>query len=206
VGVVKKDKQKIYLDFDNTIVNSTKAFCDVYNNYFVDVYPEKYGGSKADWTKVKVWNFSDQCTGLTDKDVEDIFASEPFFRYLEFYEGAKKVISKLSRQYDIRLCTMGTPMNVSYKSKWVNTHLSSIKNHIYIVNEGEKIDKTMIDMGGAIFIDDNQNNLTNSNAAVKICYGDGSANWNDNWMIDGITQFMCSDWDTLHDTITKIVT
>lgn len=64
--------RRIFLDFDNTICNSSQAFCRSYNY----LYKDKPNFKLADWTKVEVYNFKDQCPLV--ENVNIIFESDEF--------------------------------------------------------------------------------------------------------------------------------
>lgn len=165
--------KRIFLDFDGVIVDSVKSYCSVYNYFFK---------ANADYTKVNKWDLSDECLKAV-KYVEDIFASKEFFDYLELMdEYTKDVLDQLKEKYEIIICSIGTPMNISRKSKWIEDYLG-IKDMILLSKSDLVIDKSIIDMGNSIIIDDNSNNLFSSNADIKICFGEVKE-WNENW--DGL--------------------
>ena len=166
------DKETIILDFDGVIVNSIKSYVRVYNEIF---------NKNSDYTKVKSWGMFEQCP---DADVEKIFASSLFFDYLEFMENANEVIEKLTQKYNVVIVSIGTPNNISNKSLWIKNNMPYIKNCIFIVNDGGKMDKSCIQMENVTaFIDDNVDNLNSSNCKNdnKYCFGkiyDFNENWN----------------------------
>jgi 5'(3')-deoxyribonucleotidase len=164
------DKQKIYLDIDNTITNSTKAFVLVYNTLF----KSKTNFIPADWQKVDVWSFQDQCTLLKDtKSVEDIFKTNLFFSYLEFInENTYEIIKEINEEYNIILVSIGTFSNISLKAEWCRFNLPCIKEAIFLVNANGKMNKSAINMSDGIIIDDVASNLESSNAKNKICFGE----------------------------------
>jgi len=73
-------------------------------------------------------------------------------------------------------------------------YLPFIKECIFIVNDGYRMDKSSINMQGAIFLDDTTDNLNSSNADIKICVGNKYP-WNDKW--DGIRCYNWTDIKTL---------
>ncbi len=177
---------KIFLDFDCTIADSVKTYCNVYNL----LYKEQNGYKKADYNKVNRYDLKDQCDLIEHQEI--IFSSEKFFRYLELMPYAKEVIERLGSKYELAICSIGTLDNISYKSKWISNNLPFINNVILISNvvgvHGIKTDKSIINMEEAIFIDDHAENLFSSNAGFKICFGK-QYEWNKNW-----TGQRCFDW------------
>lgn len=187
-------KLKLFLDFDNTITSSTEAFCDVYNNW----YQNEPNFTPAKWHLVDKWNFDDQCLLLEGKNekVEEIFGSPDFFTYLDFLNGnTKEIIEKLCEKYDVIIVTIGTLDNIALKSKYIKEKLSCIKECIFLVNDGCVMNKSQIDMQGAVFLDDVSSNLNSSNADVKICVGD-EYSWNKDW--NGVR---CYNWTDIGDLL-----
>ena len=179
-------KKNLFLDFDGVPVNSIKAYCDVYN----EVYKDHHEFKKANWIYCNDWSLEDQCP-LSEKPKE-LFEHDEFFKRLEFYPGAKESLEVLKDQYNIIICTMGTLHNISKKCVWIQNNMPYIKDAIFISNK-DCIDKSLIDMSGGIFIDDNSENLLASNADIKINYTHVKTySWNDNW--DGL---QVHNWVTL---------
>lgn len=177
---------KIFLDFDCTIADSVKTYCNVYNL----LYKEQDGFVKANDSKVNRYDLKDQCNLVGHQ--EDIFSSEEFFKHLEFMPYAKEVIERLGSKYELAICSIGTLDNISFKAKWIRENLSFINNAILISNvveaQGIKTDKSIVNMKGSIFIDDHSENLLSSDAELKICFGK-EYDWNKNW-----TGQRCFDW------------
>jgi 5'(3')-deoxyribonucleotidase len=164
-------KRNLFLDFDNCIANSLKAYCDYYKRY--------YGGN-PDWTKVKLYNLRDQCPDVPIEQVKHIFAREYFFKVLQFMPNAYNVLQKLKDKYTEILVSIGTFENISNKSIWVKKNMSFIKKAYFIYDENCTLDKSMIDMSGGIIVDDCAVNLESSNADIKILFDNDFA-WNANY-------------------------
>ena len=167
----------LFLDLDATIVDSSKAYCAVYNTY----YSHLEGFKPADHTKVYQYNFSDECL-LALQDKSKIFGNQDFFDNLILFENAYEVLLSLKDKYNIIICTLGDNDNISLKSQWIKENLPFVNNCIFINSNGIN-SKSIVDMSGGIFIDDHQDNLFSSNAEYKYCYGEVKG-WNDKW--DGI--------------------
>ena len=170
-------KSKLFLDFDNTLVNSTKQFCKVYNILYAD-YPEF---KPADYTKVINYNFTCQCPLVNN--VLSIFEQELFFEDLEFInDNTYEILEKLNRKYQIIIVTIGTPLNLARKAMWLKENLPFIKDYILLNNGNCKMDKSLVDMSGKdnVFIDDIPSNLLSSNCETKILFGE-IFSWNNDW-------------------------
>lgn len=168
-------KQKLFLDYDDTIISAKKAYCETYNHFYRN-NPEF---KEAKWWLSEEWNMKDQCPLVTN--VENIFASKLFFDYADFMNGnTKEIIENLCDKYDVIIASIGTVDNIYHKSLWLKEDLPCIKQYIMLTNEGCKMNKSTINMQDSIFIDDVKSNLDSSNAKIKICFGD-IYDWNRNW-------------------------
>jgi 5'(3')-deoxyribonucleotidase len=162
------NKRNLFIDFDGTIANSIKAYCEYYRIMYRQI---------PDHTKVKRYNLSDQCPLVPLKEVNNIFGSQLFFDCLELMPNAFDVVKKLKDKFNIILCSIGTFKNISYKSLWIEKHLPFIEDAILIRNKNCNMDKSIIDMNSGIIVDDVGENLATSNADIKILF-DNDFEWN----------------------------
>jgi 5'(3')-deoxyribonucleotidase len=181
--------RKIFMDFDGTIVNARKAYCDVYSKLYSGC--EFY--EHPNWQNVTEWDLSKMCP----LSREDLFGHDGFFYELEFMDNAKEKLALLSKEFDIIICTIGTCDNLTKKSQWIKYNLPFIKKSICINNGNNHMDKSIIDMRGEIIVDDVSNNLGKSNADIKLCFGD-VFKWNEDW-----TGLRFYDWDSLYNELMK---
>lgn len=184
---------KLFLDFDGTIADSIKTYCNVYNA----LYTQKSGFKEADYNKVNRYDLKDECHLVNHQ--EEIFSNEEFFKHLELMPDAKEVIERLASKYEIIICSLGTLDNISYKSRWIKDNLPFIQHVILISNVvgagGIKTDKSTINMKDSIFIDDHADNLFSTNAKHKICFGK-EYSWNESW-----TGERCFNWREVEDLL-----
>lgn len=166
-----KNKVKLFTDFDNVLVNSTRSFCESYNilyKYHKDFTP-------ANWELVNMWNMQDQCKLLkSEADVLEIFETPIFFKLLKLInENTYEIVRELSEKYHIIVVSIGTPINLSRKALYLQETLPFIKNYALLYNENCKMDKEIIKMDypDSIFIDDHVDNLISSNAVNKYVFG-----------------------------------
>lgn len=169
---------KLFIDFDDTIVETMRTYCTTYNHLYKNHPDYKF----ADYTKVKHWDFREICP-LTVDNPNEIFENENFFKFATFYYDVRKVLKKLNEKFEIYIITIGTPKNIELKTRWIAEHLPFIENSIFLYNKSIKMDKSIIDMSDGILIDDHQNNLFNSNAMGKICFNGSGRKlpWNKDW-------------------------
>lgn len=158
---------KIFIDFDNTIADSTKAICDMYN----ESYKDHKDFVPASPDKCFEWDFKDVCPLAPSWWIENCFNNKIFFSKLELLKDARSSIYRLSKKHDIYIVTIGDFRNISYKSMFIEGMLPFIKNVIFIKNENCNMNKEIIDMSDGILIDDNLENLKSSNAAYKFVFG-----------------------------------
>lgn len=168
-----EQKPKLFLDFDNCIVNSIKAIVDLYN----EDYRFYEGYSHIDWWDINTWNFT-ECNCADISYINQCFNQQRLFDRLEFMSWAKEVITVLEKLYDITIVSHGYSPNLIFKQFWISSQFLDIK--FIGVNLEQYTDKSCIDMSGAIFIDDNIKNFSNCNADRKICFGE-KYSWNCNW-------------------------
>ena len=167
----------LIVDFDSTIANSQEAFCKVYN----ELFKNHKGFTPADWTKIERWDMKDQCTLLTDDvNTKTLFSMKAFFDVVELYDGAKEVLDEISKYTDVVICSAGTSGNIVHKVLWLEKHLPFADIVPVIIKKSNGYGKKIINMEGAVFIDDHAHNLRESNADFKIMYGKSFA-WNSNW-------------------------
>jgi hypothetical protein len=174
-------KSKLFCDIDNTIINSTKKFVSIYNQIY------KYNSNfiRANWKLVNVWDFKDQCPLV--ENVEDIFRMKRFFTNLSFInDNTYEVLWELNKKYQIIIVSIGTSGNIALKTAWINEHLPFIKDSIFLVNNGTKMNKDLVNMSGKgnVFLDDVVSNLNSvsdpDNNLRKIAFGD-IYSWNIEW-------------------------
>jgi 5'(3')-deoxyribonucleotidase len=168
-------KDKLFLDFDSTIVDSITAYCRLYTY----LYSDKQNFRVPNPRKVDRWDLSDECE-LAKDNVEEMFSNKLFFNFLDFMPDAKETILKLLEEFEIYIVTIGTRMNIRHKAKWLNIYLPEVTNTIFIHNGNCTMDKSIIDMRNGILLDDNSKNLFSSNAYLNLCFGQKKS-WNADW-------------------------
>lgn len=110
-------------------------------------------------------------------------------------DNAKEVLNRLKNKYEIMIVSMGVQPNLFGKEIWIKDNLLFAK---FIGIDMKKYkDKSSIDMSDGILIDDEQRYLDNSNANIKICFGD-EYKWNEAWK--GIR---CFNWTELENYLMK---
>lgn len=173
---------RLVIDIDCTSFNTIKAIVQIYD----ELHCTDSNYKKIDWSEVHTYGF-DELSCAKHTEINDYFETDKLFELLEPIENFDEVILRLKDRYEnIEFCSMGFEKNLQNKARMIS------ERYPYAtftgVNIAEYSDKSCIDMTDAIFIDDLPKNLKNSNAAVKILYGD-EEEWNKDW--NGIR---CHNW------------
>lgn len=178
-------KPKLFLDVDDTLIQSSKAYCDTYNL----LYHSNSLFKTADYTKNFDWNFEKTCP-LAKDSTEAIFGSQFFFDLVEIMPNAINILKKLKDKYQIILCSIGTFDNISLKTAYISDNLPFIDDFIGIVNSSCMMNKSIVNMKSNyndennIFIDDNEDNLLSqqgTSGLIRYCYGNTKP-WNSKWL------------------------
>lgn len=146
----------IYLDFDNTIVESNQRVIDILNNRY------NLAKSEAD---LNDYQFN-SIYPITEQEKLEIFESDEFYEKLRFKPGVLEVLNKYFNFYNIVIVSKGTANNLLKKEKWIKKNLPF--NFKFIGLRGQSLRK-QIDMKNSIQIDDNLKCLE-TNASLKILY------------------------------------
>lgn len=168
------DKRRLILDFDNTIVDSVTAVVSIYNDDF-EYYPDFVPIYPCD---INTYKFKELILA-TPAYINSLWNQPRFFERLKFMDNAQEVLPILADEYDIGIATLGYPSNLHGKEIWIRDNIPYVKE-LYLIDSKQYKDKSHIDMSGAIFLDDNIEMLTTSNANVKIAFGD-VYEWNKGW-------------------------
>jgi len=172
---------KIILDFDEVIVDTIDA---ILHTYVHDKF-NSYINFKKVLDRMYNWDMMDVLPLWTIHQLNDCFGREEFFFNLGIKEGVYKFLEMCNdKNIKVLICTKGSNKNISLKAKFIQEHFPEIETiYMNMSGHGSDIGKQMIDMKGAIFVDDNENNLFSSNASEKICFGTYGFDkqWNENW-------------------------
>lgn len=161
---------KIYLDCDGVIIASNETMCKMLNI----LYDKNHKGSE-----VISWDYTNLYP-TSSIEVESLFNAQAFFDNVEFVKGAKKYLTKYRKK--IIIVTKGSPTNYIRKRWWFN---DKGFGDIPIIPIPITLSKGLINMKGGLLIDDNTNNLKESNATWKIQFVEYNDNkkreWQEGW-------------------------
>lgn len=193
-------RPKLFLDFDNTIVDTIAAVVSLYNedyvnhDGFVAINPEN----------VTSWEFT-ECNLATYEEIDRYFGDKRFFQRVKLYPSAGQVLRSLSHRYDITIVSHGYASNLRLKEEWIKDNLfkeifdSSCNAEFIGVDWETHNDKSHVDMSNSIFVDDSIRNLETSSAKYKILYGE-YMDWNNT----NIEFIRCKNWLDLNNQICLI--
>lgn len=178
----------VYIDFDNTMVESNKKVIEILN--------KRYSLDKTEEDLVDYGYNS--IAPITEKEKLEIFESDEFFDKLELKKGFMEFFNRNKKRINFVVATKGTPVNLEKKEKWLRKNISKKIKFIGIVNEG--FSKKQVDMNGAIQIDDFITAL-DTNAGLKILYKDNhSFEWQTNYINTDI--MVVNTWEEVDDILT----
>lgn len=193
-----KESPVFYIDFDNTLLNTVRVYCDTYNVL--------YSGN-ADWTKSKTWNLEDECPPRYEEMSDDIFDSDMWWvmhnTKFYYYDRAIDFVDYACKIGKAFVVTVGTDLNIINKSTFLNETLNKDLGKLYIVKKDAFEIKSKIDMSDGIIIDDRVDVLNDSNALYKVRFGE-DFEWNKDWKPNNITTFTCRTWDEMFGLIKRL--
>ena len=169
---------KIYLDVDNTVMDSLTMNVKLLNKKF---------GLKVKPDDVMKWNFSDVYPNATKKDIYESFDCNEFFENVKLIQGAEYFIN--THKDDIVFTTIGTPRNLEKKCEWLWSRGFGDCKFLGIPTTKTKGD---YDMSDGVIVDDAQKNLFASNAKYKILFNHRQnwlTDWTDKWIGDTATSY-----------------
>ena len=174
-----KTKLKLFLDADDTILESSQAIIEILNNKY-NITPPKTMADLRDWGYRSIYKY------LTPTDVEDLFETDEFFnivqpdkKFLNFYNTNKD-------KFDIIIVTKGTKANIDKKKDYLKKIFGDDFEYVGMIlarDEDGKIisqfDKSQVNMSKGIHIDDRPDALMSTNANIKVLLRRGDYYWND---------------------------
>ena len=164
------DKQKIFWDVDDVILNTSEALIEIINKKYR--IPQGLEPKTVD--DQKSWGYKSILRSFTEGQLFEILESDEFWKKVRINKDFKMLLDTgLLDNYDNVLVTKGTLTNLSLKIGYLKSHgLNCNRDFTYdpiVIEAGESAtDKSAIDMRGSIQIDDNITNLINTNARIKI--------------------------------------
>lgn len=195
-GNIDIEKQTIYMDVDDVILNTRDTIIQLIRNKY------KTEDKEENAKQEKSWNFKTTYRNLSEKELLSFFDSNEFWDNVKYKKSFLKILeSGILDKYNLILVTKGSEKNIQLKFNYLSKKMNF--NNIGYIGVEEKEDKAKVKMYEGIQIDDNYNFLKNTDARIKILYREeGNENdVNSYWLIkDNLTRlYVCTNQDELID-------
>lgn len=149
---------KLFIDFDNTIANSSEVIVDMLNEHF---------GKNENFEKLRKYDFSDLFPECSYWDIEKFFNSDEMFERLKIFPNMIETVNAFKDFFDeISIVTIGTKHNLENKKRFLKEN--NLELTFYGIENNGRSDKSSVDMHNGVFIDDHIGCLHSSNAKIKI--------------------------------------
>ncbi len=149
---------KLFIDFDNTIANSSEVIVDMLNEHF---------GKNENFEKLRKYDFSDLFPECSYWDIEKFFNSDEMFERLKIFPNMIETVDAFKDFFDeISIVTIGTKDNLENKKRFLKEN--NLELTFYGIENNGRSDKSSVDMHNGVFIDDHIGCLHSSNAKIKI--------------------------------------
>lgn len=171
--------RKLYIDVDNTLINSVAASVHVWNKYHQP--PSK---KPVDYRKVYKWDMTDVCKGINQSIVVDIFESDEFFKVAQPHKDVLPTLRLLQKEgYEIIAHSIGTTNNLIKKMAYLERAFGKLLSGYIMINNGFEctMNKSILNFADGVIVDDHVKNLTSSNAPIRICAKMNKGEWNSVW-------------------------
>lgn len=159
---------KIFLDCDDTIMNSSECIIDLLN---------KKNGTNKTIRDLKDFHYRSIDKMLTDEDVIRLFESDEFWDSVDYNNGFLEIKDFIDSNFDVEVVSCGTELNLKKKKEKLKP--LGYKFTGILIKDDSNLCKKCIDMQNGIQIDDNMSSMSNTNAAIKILFQNNSDfTWN----------------------------
>lgn len=179
-----KERLKVMIDMDDTIVSSQLRIREMYQSEFGGELP----------SELLVWNGCDQLHKAPKGWIESAFNSKEFFNGLQIFPNVEDILKELNTMdcFDIYLATIGLPLNIQCKVDYMqDTGLSKyFKDLIFCMKTGNGVSMGKSFLAHeSVMIDDHAKNLTH--CKYPILFWNGSfKQWN-----NGYEGMAMNGWD-----------
>lgn len=149
---------KLFIDFDNTIANSSEVIVDMLNEHF---------DKNENFEKLRKYDFSDLFPECSYWEIEKFFNSDEMFERLKIFPNMIETVDAFKDFFDeISIVTIGTKDNLENKKRFLKEN--NLELTFYGIENNGRSDKSSVDMHNGVFIDDHIGCLHSSNAKIKI--------------------------------------
>lgn len=172
-----QDKITIIFDFDDTLVNTSDAMIDYYN----EKYHDKKDYKLAEGTIYR-WDAQDKLPLMNIKQIMKIFESTFFWKNIRLKDDAIEVVKYFSDHpfFNVKIMSVGTAKNLSKKSLYIQKYFPFVDEVVLLMRNNAEMGKGDY-TNNCIVLDDHQENLTNPKALNVIIYDLGDREFNQNF-------------------------
>lgn len=194
---MKKEKIKLFLDMDDTILKSSEAIINMLN--------KRYNLNKT-YDDLTDWKYCSIYPQSSTNLVIEMYDSEEFFNTVEIEPEFKKFYDQYKDKFEFYFVTKGHLKNLMLKQKFINVNFpeATLLPLILKGKESPSFSKSDVNMNFGIQVDDRTDCLLGTNANCKILYTHGKKlPWNrvepneDNF-------YVTSNWQEITDIINTI--
>jgi len=187
-------KIRIYLDCDDTIINSSETVIKILNKRY---------NKNCTIDDLKDWNYRSIVPTISKSDVEAIYSSEEFWNQVSLVPEFVEVFEEFYDDFEWVIISKGGIENIKRKKDFLRKNLKkNVKfGAAYHYSDSHKEEKTKFDMKNAIQIDDVFAELKKTNAAVKVLLkNDRNLYWNKAIVeVEGLYQL--NNWNDIKDML-----
>lgn len=159
---------KIFLDCDDTIMNSSECIIGLLN---------KKNGTNKTIKDLKDFHYRSIDKTLTDEDVIKLFESDEFWNSVDYNNSFLEIKDFIDSNFDVEVVSCGTELNLKKKKEKLKP--LGYKFTGILIKDDSNLCKKCIDMQNGIQIDDNMSSMSNTNAAIKILFqNNNDFTWN----------------------------
>ena len=164
----ENDDVKVFLDCDDTIIDSSKCIINLLN---------KKNGTNKTIKDLKDFHYLSIDKTLTNNDVIELFESDDFWNTVHYSQEFLRYNRFLDNNFEVEIVSCGTRLNLEKKEKYLKD--LGYKFTGVLIDNDMNLCKRHINMQGGIQIDDNIQSIENTNAAIKILFqGSNNFPWN----------------------------
>lgn len=190
------NKIKLFIDADDTILESSKAFIDIINRQD-NINPPKTYDELRDWKYKSLFPY------MTNEKIIEVYDSEEFFNIVKINTDFEKFYFEHENDFEFYIVTKGHKSNIEHKQKYFEKYLPKAKvvGCHFDSKEVENFDKSHIDMDYGIQIDDRTDCLMGTNANIKILFKNNrNFYWN---RTQNITEpiYIMNSWKEIIETL-----
>lgn len=155
-------KTKIFLDCDDTIIDSSKCIIDLLN---------KKNSSNKTIDDLSDFYYRSIDHNISSDDIIKLFESDEFWNSVQYNFDFLMYKEFIDNNFDVEIVSCGTKLNLEKKKKYLEDVCYNFTGVLIDGNMG--LCKSCVNMQGGIQIDDNIRSLENTNAAIKILLKNG---------------------------------